>query len=124
MANGTILVADDDAAIRTVLNQALGRAGYEVRVTGQASTLWRWISEGQGDLVVTDVVMPGGIDGMQLARIATQHRRDLRVLLTSGFPASSAAMETLDDRMPQLLMKPYRTSELAERVRRALHARP
>jgi len=68
--------------------------------------------------------MPGGIDGMQLARIATQHRRDLRVLLTSGFPASSAAMETLDDRMPQLLMKPYRTSELAERVRRALHARP
>ena len=58
MANGTILVADDDAAIRTVLNQALGRAGYDVRVTGQASTLWRWISEGQGDLVVTDVVMP------------------------------------------------------------------
>ena len=44
-------------------------------------------------------------DVMQLARIATQHRPDLRVLLTSGFPASSAAMETLDDRMPQLLMK-------------------
>jgi two-component system nitrogen regulation response regulator GlnG len=58
MPNGTILVADDDAAIRTVLNQALARAGYEVRATGQASTLWRWIAAGEGDLVVTDVVMP------------------------------------------------------------------
>ena len=54
----TILVADDDAAIRTVLNQALSRAGYDVRITSNAATLWRWISAGEGDLVVTDVVMP------------------------------------------------------------------
>ncbi|EJZ21443.1 response regulator, partial [Rhizobium sp. Pop5] len=52
----TILVADDDAAIRTVLNQALSRAGYDVRITSNAATLWRWISAGEGDLVVTDVV--------------------------------------------------------------------
>ena len=44
MPTGSILVADDDAAIRTVLNQALSRAGYEVRSTGNAATLWRWIS--------------------------------------------------------------------------------
>ena len=54
----TILVADDDAAIRTVLNQALARAGYEVRSTGNAATLWRWAAEGEGDLVVTDVMLP------------------------------------------------------------------
>lgn len=54
----TILVADDDAAIRTVLNQALSRAGYDVRITSNAATLWRWVSAGEGDLVVTDVVMP------------------------------------------------------------------
>jgi two-component system nitrogen regulation response regulator GlnG len=58
MGNATILVADDDAAIRTVLNQALTRAGYEVRMTSNAATLWRWVSEGEGDLVITDVVMP------------------------------------------------------------------
>ena len=45
---GNILVADDDAAIRTVLNQALSRAGYEVRATGNAATLWRWVSAGRG----------------------------------------------------------------------------
>jgi two-component system nitrogen regulation response regulator GlnG len=58
MPTGTILVADDDAAIRTVLNQALSRAGYDVRLTGNATTLWRWVSQGDGDLVITDVVMP------------------------------------------------------------------
>ena len=58
MPLGNILVADDDAAIRTVLNQALSRAGYAVRSTSNAATLWRWISEGEGDLVITDVVMP------------------------------------------------------------------
>ncbi len=58
MTGATILVADDDAAIRTVLNQALSRAGYDVRITSNAATLWRWISAGEGDLVITDVVMP------------------------------------------------------------------
>jgi two-component system nitrogen regulation response regulator GlnG len=58
MPTGSILVADDDAAIRTVLNQALSRAGYEVRSCGNAATLWRWVSQGDGDLVITDVVMP------------------------------------------------------------------
>ena len=58
MPTGSILVADDDAAIRTVLNQALSRAGYEVRSCGNAATLWRWISQGEGELVITDVVLP------------------------------------------------------------------
>src|SRR5258705_3859509 len=58
MPAGSILVADDDAAIRTVLNQALSRAGYEVRSTSNAATLWRWVSQGDGDLVITEVVMP------------------------------------------------------------------
>ena len=58
MPKGTILLADDDTAIRTVLNQALSRAGYTVRLTSNATTLWSWISQGEGDLVITDVVMP------------------------------------------------------------------
>ena len=58
MASETILIADDDHAIRTVLNQALSRAGYEVRATSNAATLWKWVSDGEGDLVITDVLMP------------------------------------------------------------------
>ena len=62
--SATILVADDDRAIRTVLNQALARLGHDVRLTGNAATLWRWIADGDGDLVITDVIMPdeNGLD--------------------------------------------------------------
>ena len=58
MSAKTILLADDDSAIRTVLTQALNRAGYSVRSTATATALWRWVSEGQGDAVLTDVVLP------------------------------------------------------------------
>ena len=50
----TILIADDDRAIRTVLSQALGRMGHDVRTTGKDATLWRWVSDGEGDLIITE----------------------------------------------------------------------
>src|SRR6185369_4744838 len=64
VSDATVLVADDDHGIRTVLTEALGRAGYDVRSTGNAATLWRWVEDGVGDLVITDVVMPddNGLD--------------------------------------------------------------
>ena len=79
----TILVADDDRAIRTVLNQALGRLGHEVRTTGNAATLWRWVADGEGDLVITDVVMPdeNGLDlipRIKKLRPGTADHRDER----------------------------------------------
>jgi hypothetical protein len=79
----TILVADDDAAIRTVLNQALSRAGYDVRITSNAATLWRWVSAGEGDLVVTDVVMPDENAFDMLPRIK-KARPDLPVFVMSA----------------------------------------
>ena len=75
MSQATILVADDDRAIRTVLNQALGRLGYDVRTTGHAATLWRWVADGEGDLVITDVVMPdeNGLDLVPRIQIGRAH---------------------------------------------------
>src|SRR5262245_65609869 len=73
MPAGNILVADDDAAIRTVLNQALARAGYEVPSTGNAATLWRWGSEGDGDLIISDVVLPDGNAFDLMLRIKEAH---------------------------------------------------
>src|SRR5690606_40351784 len=82
-ARGSILVADDDAAIRTVLNQALSRVGHDVRVTSNASTLWRWVSSGEGDLVITDVVMPDENAFDMLPRIR-KTRPDLPVIVMSA----------------------------------------
>jgi CheY-like chemotaxis protein len=58
--DGTVLVADDDRTIRTVLTQALTRAGCKVHATSSLMTLMRWVDEGKGDLVISDVIMPDG----------------------------------------------------------------
>jgi two-component system nitrogen regulation response regulator GlnG len=83
MTPATILVADDDRAIRTVLGQALGRLGHEVRTTGHAATLWRWVEEGSGDLVITDVVMPDE-NGLDLIPRIRKIRPSLRVIVMSA----------------------------------------
>ena len=79
----SILVADDDRAIRTVLTQALARLGHDVRSTGNAATLWRWVEEGQGDLVITDVVMPDE-NGLDLIPRIKRVRPELRVIVMSA----------------------------------------
>ena len=83
MAQSTILVADDDRAIRTVLNQALSRLGYEVKSTETAAQLWRWVSEGEGDLVITDVIMPDE-NGLDLIPKIRKVRPELRVIVMSA----------------------------------------
>ena len=83
MTGETILVADDDRAIRMVLDQALGRLGYNVRSTDKAATLWQWIGEGEGDLVITDVLMPDG-NGLDLIPGIRQRRPDLRIIAMSA----------------------------------------
>ena len=83
----TVLIADDDRSIRTVLTQALGRSGYQVRSTGNAATLWRWVEEGEGDLVITDVVMPDE-NGLDLIPRIKRIRPDLRVVAPVKAPRS------------------------------------
>ncbi len=68
--DGTVLVADDDRTIRTVLTQALTRAGCKVHATSSLVTLMRWVEEGKGDLVISDVIMPDGNGLDQLPKIA------------------------------------------------------
>src|SRR5262245_10771146 len=119
MPAGSILVADDDAAIRTVLNQALSRAGYEVRSTGNAATLWRWISQGEGDLVITDVVMPDENAFDLLPRI-TKVRRNLPVLIRSAQNPFMTAIRASERGAYEYLPKPFDLKELTAIVGRAL----
>jgi len=109
MTGGNILIADDDAAIRTVLNQALSRAGYEVRTTGTAANLWRWVQSGDGDLVITDVVMPGA-DGPKLASRLRRERADLPILFITGHA------ETSELKGERVLQKPFGHVDLADNI--------
>jgi two-component system nitrogen regulation response regulator GlnG len=119
MPIGNILVADDDAAIRTVLNQALSRAGYTVRLTSNAATLWRWISQGDGDLVITDVVMPDENAFDLLPRIK-RVRPELPIVVMSAQNTFMTAIRASERGAYEYLPKPFDLKELIAIVGRAL----
>lgn len=120
MADGaTVLVADDDRSIRTVLSRALGRLGYSVRATGNAATLWRWASDGEGDLVITDVVMPDG-DGLELLPKLRGARPELPVIVMSARNTLMTAIRANERGAYEYLPKPFDLTELTATVRRAL----
>jgi two-component system nitrogen regulation response regulator GlnG len=122
MPAGSILVADDDTAIRTVLNQALSRAGYEVRLTGNAATLWRWVSQGEGDLVITDVVMPDENAFDLLPRIKKM-RPNLPVIVMSAQNTFMTAIRASERGAYEYLPKPFDLKELITIVGRAWPSR-
>jgi two-component system nitrogen regulation response regulator GlnG len=119
MPAGSILVADDDGAIRTVLNQALSRAGYEVRSTSNAATLWRWVSQGEGDLVITDVVMPDE-NAFELIPRIKKLRPDLPIIVMSAQNTFMTAIRASERGAYEYLPKPFDLKELIGIVGRAL----
>ena len=123
MALPTVLVADDDRSIRTVLTQALGRSGYQVRCTGNAATLWRWVEDGEGDLVITDVVMPDE-NGLDLIPRIKRVRPDLRVVVMSAQSTLMTAVKAAQRGAFEYLPKPFDLKELLAVVGRALAAPP
>ncbi len=119
MPDGTILIADDDAAIRTVLNQALGRAGYDVRTTANAAGLWRWIAQGEGNLVITDVILPDENAFDLLPRIK-RLRPDLPVVVMSAQNNILTAITAAERGAYEYLPKPFDLKDLTAIVQRAL----
>jgi len=122
MSDATILIADDDRAIRTVLSQSLGRAGFDVRTTGNAATLWSWVSAGEGDIVITDVLMPDE-NGLDLLPRIRKLRGDLPIIVMSAHNTLSTALKATERGAYDYLAKPFDLQELTNVVKRAL-ARP
>src|SRR6201992_3517502 len=114
-----ILVADDDRAIRTVLTQALARQGYEVRTSSTAATLWRWVADGEGDLVITDVIMPDE-NGLELIPRIKKLRPDLRVIVMSAQNTLLTAVKATERGAFEYLPKRFDLRELVNVVERAL----
>jgi two-component system nitrogen regulation response regulator GlnG len=119
MNRGTALVADDDSAIRTVISQALSRAGFDVRVTSNIATLWRWVSGGEGDVVITDVVMPDGDIFDTLPKIKNA-RPDLPVIVMSAQNTFMTAIKASEKGAYEYLPKPFDLQELIAVTERAV----
>ena len=120
--DGTILVADDDRTIRTVLTQALTRAGCKVHATSSLVTLMRWVEEGRGDLVISDVIMPDGNGLEQLPKIA-EARPGLPVIVISAQNTIMTAVQATEADAYDYLPKPFDLPDLMKRTARALDKR-
>lgn len=120
--DGTILVADDDRSIRTVLTQALTRAGCRVHATGSLAQLLRWVEEGRGDLVVTDVMMPDG-NGLDTVPAIARMRPDLPVIVISAQNTIVTAIRATEVAAFDYLPKPFDLPELMARIREGLSRR-
>jgi two-component system nitrogen regulation response regulator GlnG len=118
-ANKKILIADDDASIRLVLSQAFTRLGYQVRATGNAATLLKWVSEGEGDLVVTDVVMPDENVFDVLPRIRKE-RPKLPVIVMSAQNNLITAVNAAEVGAFDYIPKPFDLDDMTACARRAL----
>jgi len=120
--DGTILVADDDRTIRTVLTQALTRAGCKVHATSSLTTLMRWVEEGKGDLVISDVMMPDGNGLETLPRINAQ-RPGLPVIVISAQNTIMTAIQAAEAHAFDYLPKPFDLPDLMKRASRALEVK-
>ena len=117
--DGTVLVADDDKTIRTVLTQALIRAGCRVHATSSLTTLMRWVSEGKGDAVITDVMMPDG-NGIEMLPKIGEDRPDLPVIVISAQNTILTAIKANEANAFDYLSKPFDLPDLMKRCAKAL----
>jgi PAS domain S-box-containing protein len=118
-----VLVVEDNAPLRRVAVRELRAFGYRVLEAGDAAQALGLLEAGTVDLLFTDVVMPGEMDGFGLARAAAARWPGLKIILTSGFPKAGSAddLASSDFRM---LVKPYRKADLVRIVREALDESP
>jgi CheY-like chemotaxis protein len=118
----TILVVEDNPAVRTLAARYLSSLGYHVLEAGNGHDALELIRSGLAiDLLFTDLLMPGGLSGIDLAREARLLRPGLKVLLTSGNTDSARTGATPGATLPRLISKPYRRENLARKIREVLN---
>ncbi|PIE18137.1 MAG: nitrogen regulation protein NR(I) [Proteobacteria bacterium] len=117
--DGTVLIADDDRTIRTVLSQALTRAGCKVHTTASLETLMRWLEEGRGDVVITDVMMPDG-NGIETLPKMLALRPGLPVIVISAQNTIMTAVKAEEAKAWDYLPKPFDLPDLLKRTAKAL----
>lgn len=120
--SGTILIVEDETTVRTIVKHVLSNHGYRVKeaVTGkEALEMWDEIGSAI-DLLLTDMVMPGGVSGSQLADRLTQLKPELKVIYTSGYSAETFRRDSVLSEDAILLRKPYTAAQLLKEVQKLL----
>ena len=118
---GVVLVVEDDSILLRTTVASIRSIGYEPVFARDAGSALKVLAENRNvDLLFTDVVMPGGMNGMQLADEALRRNGSLKVLLTSGYPNHELARMNKRTIPFELIKKPYTKDELAAKLKDAL----
>ena len=116
----TVLVVEDNPAVRQVARSTLHSLGFKVLEAENGDEAANFLKAGKDiDLVLSDVRMPGELSGIDLARLVHREKPEIQVLLTTGYFDSEEKLEGLN-----LLYKPYRASDLAEKIQSLMEQRP
>lgn len=115
----TILVADDDRSIRTVLKQALNRAKYNVELTDNATELWQWVCAGKGNVIITDVSMPDK-NVFEIIPKIKEVNPDIPIIVISALSTLSTALQAEQENVFEYLPKPFDLAKLLDVVHHAL----
>ncbi|MGF7174786.1 response regulator [Azospirillum doebereinerae] len=122
---GTVLVVEDDEDVRRLVVQLVEASGYTVIDADSGTAALAVLAENAAiDLLFSDVVMPHGMNGIDLARVVRQRHPDVSILLTSGFTAGNRVRDPVLEMEFPVLRKPYRHEELAGAIHHALGQRP
>jgi CheY-like chemotaxis protein len=116
----TILVVEDEPAVRDYVSLQLEALGYTVLTASNGAEALEVLHRGRVDLLFTDMVMPGEMDGRQLADAAHELHPELKILFTSGYTEHAVIHNGRLERGVNLLSKPYRREQLAEKIRNIL----
>jgi hypothetical protein len=117
-----VLVVEDDTPIRRIVVRYFRELGFNIIEAKNAAEALGVLEANPVDILFTDVVMPGAIDGVELARTASARWPDLNVILTSGFPQNKLTDDPAQTRL-RLLSKPYRKADLAQLLRETITAK-
>ena len=119
---GTVIIADDDISIRTVLTQAVSRAGCRVKATGALSTLWRWIEDGEGDALILDVILPDG-DALDMLPAIGKKRPELPVIVISANNTMLTTIRANKSGAYEYFPKPFEIRDILGVLSKALSTR-
>jgi CheY-like chemotaxis protein len=122
---GRILVIEDDAMLREIAVRTLAMQGYEVVEAGNGPEAIELLSHSEHiDLLFTDIALPGGMNGVEIAEAAATIQPDIKVLFTTGYSEKSVTYDGQSVADEDLVNKPYRRKELLEKVRSILNTDP
>jgi DNA-binding NtrC family response regulator len=115
----TVLVAEDETRLRRYACRSLAAMGYNVLESGNAAEARRWLEDPRHiDVLFSDIVMPGDMNGTALARWAVRHRPDLKVLLTTGYSEEVRGEREIEATGFPLIEKPYSKDQLRAAINR------